>query len=297
MDLDDMSLSKLEYDKSAYFYDEIMNSFKMDFSFYRDLTEILKPRSILELGCGMGRLFPMFMPEAKEITGLDLSDSMLSQGRQYYTEQHNEHTQIEFIRADMCSYEIDKKYDLIVFALSVLKHLDTDEKRLKALRNAKKHLHSDGFIVFDQTPFLYASVSTDWIDAKNSLVANWVPDSDVLSGYQWKKTVRGDTDILHWRYHDAGKTPFVTQFTTYRYDIEALIKHLTQLDMRYELLLTEWGVNGLRTHGKRFVGVASHPAQTHSLKQQVVEKVLQRNELLWSDHHLYLADKKAGQSF
>ncbi len=297
MDLNDMSLSKSEYDRSAYFYDEIMNSFKMDFSFYRDLTEILKPKSILEPGCGMGRLFPMFMPEAKAITGLDLSDSMLSQGRRYYAECHDEQVQIEFIHADMCAYEIDKKYDLIVFALSVLKHLDTGEKRLQALRNAKKHLHPDGFIVIDQAPFLYASVSTDWIDAENSLVADWVPNSDVLNGYQWKKTVQGDTDTLHWRYLDAGKTSFATQFTTYRYDVEALIKHLTQLDMRHEWLLTEWGVNGLRGHGKRFIGVASHPGQTRRLKQKVVEKVLQRNERLWSDHHLYLANKEASQSF
>lgn len=121
-----MSLSQLEYDKSIHFYDEIMNSFNMDFSLYEDLIETLKPQSILELGCGMGRLFPIFMKEAKEITGVDLSDEMVSKGRKYYVSYDTGNTSVEFINADICSFKNNQKYDLIVLALSVLKHLSSD---------------------------------------------------------------------------------------------------------------------------------------------------------------------------
>ena len=95
-----MSLSKSEYNRSTYFYDEIMNSFKMDFSLYEDLIEILKPKSVLELGCGMGRLFPIFIKEAKEITGVDLSDKMIAQGRKYYADHKVENRIIEFINTE-----------------------------------------------------------------------------------------------------------------------------------------------------------------------------------------------------
>ena len=282
-----MSLSKLEYNKSTYFYNEIMNSFKMDFSLHEDLIDILKPKSVLEVGCGMGRLFPIFMKSATEITGVDLSDDMISKGESYYKNNNIKDIEIEFINADMCSFETNKKYDLIVFALSVLKHVPSDTDRLQALTVAKKHLKENGFIVLDHSPFLYNFQTTDWIDAKNSLVGSWMPDKNVLDGYQWKKSVEDDIDILHWRYRNSEETQFETKFTTYRYDIEQLIEHIEKLDLRYEQLLTEWGVNGLGNKGKRFIGVLSYPGQEEFPKDEFIQKILKRNENLWSNHELY----------
>ncbi|NEQ86517.1 MAG: class I SAM-dependent methyltransferase [Moorea sp. SIO2I5] len=286
-----MSLSKSEYNKSAYFYDEIMNSFKMDFYLYEDLIEIVKPQSILELGCGMGRLFPIFMKEAKEITGIDLSDELIDKGEKYFKLNNVNNAKIEFINTDMCSFKMNKKYDLIVFALSVLKHLKTDRDRLEALKNAKSHLNQEGFIVIDHTPFLYSSKSTDWIDVKNSLVVDWLPESIVIDGYQWKKSIEGEKDILLWRYNDSEKTHFEVKFTTYRYDIDKLIQNLSELDLNHELILTEWGVNGLSNKGKRFIGLASYPDNKYSPKHDLLERVIKRNERLWSDQDLYLENK------
>jgi len=286
-----MSLSKAEYDKSTFFYDEIMNSFKMDFSLYEDLIEILKPESILELGCGMGRLFPIFLKEAKIITGIDLSDEMLSKARQSYAKRNLDNIVVEFINDDMRSFRIDKKYDLIVIALSVLKHLSTNEERFYALRNARNHLNKNGFIFIDHTPFLYASTSTDWIDAVNSLVVDWVPDKSILKGYQWKKVVEGKKDILLWRYNNSKQTEFQVQFTTYRYDIEKLLEHIKKLNMSYEHVLSEWGANGLGKKGKRFIGLVSYPGNKTSPQKTFRERIFERNDKLWSDHNLYLDEK------
>ena len=182
-----MRSNNSEYCRAAFFYDEIMNSFNMDFSLYEDLLDILEPESILEVGCGMGRLFTLFARKAKFITGIDLSEEMLAEGRRYFAENNPSDTVIEFCKADMCSFSTGRKYDLIVMALSVLKHLQTNEDRFRALQCAKEHLNEDGFIVVDSTPFLYTPKSTDWIDAEDSMVATWLPDEQILSGYQWKK--------------------------------------------------------------------------------------------------------------
>jgi len=279
-----MSLSKAEYNKATFFYNEIMNSFQMDFSLYADLVEILKPKSVLEFGCGMGRLFPIFMKKAKFITGIDLSDEMLAKGKKYFADNNPEDAVIEFHKSDMRSFKEERKYDMIVMALSVLKHLNTDEERFKALKNAKEHLNEDGFIIIDHTPFLYASHSTGWVDAKDSMVANWVPNKRVLEGYQWKKSVEGNTDILHWRYKDLEKTQFEVSFTTYHYDTDKLIEHISMLDMCHERFLTEWGINGLASEGKRFIGLISHSPGKQSLKQKFLDKVVARDERLWSGH-------------
>lgn len=282
------NLSRSEYNESSHFYDKIMNSFEMDFSLYEDLVEILKPKSVLELGCGMGRLFPIFAKQAKKIVGIDISDELLSKGEQYYAAYGSKNATVSFINADMCSFKDDRKYDMIVFALSVLKHLSSHEKRFKALENAKRHLNKNGFIVIDHTPFLYTSRAINWTDARQSLVADWLTDPRVLDGYQWKKSVDGEKDILEWRHNDSGQTRFKVKFTTYQYDIETLSEHLDRLGMTYEKILTEWGINGLTDRGKRFIGVASHPDNSYSPKRALIAKVKQRNERLWSNHDLYL---------
>lgn len=284
-----MNISKLEYNQSTHFYDEIMNSFQMDFSLYEDLIEILKPKSVLELGCGMGRLFPIFMREAKEVTGVDLSSEMISEGNKYYASCNTGKTSVKLINGNMCSFKSNKKYDLVVLALSVLKHLSTDEERLAALKIAKEHLNEDGFIVIDHKPFLYSSKNTSWIDAQHSLVKDWVSDPSVLEGYQWKKHIDGDIDILQWRYKDSEKVKFDTKFTTYLYEINKLIEHFQQLNLRHEQILTEWGCNGLSNEGTRFIGLVSYPNkdQNLKLKQKLMEKISKRNERLWSDHDLY----------
>ncbi len=84
---------------------------------------------------------------------------MIAQGRKYYSEHNSNNVIIEFINTDMCSFEINHKYDLIVFALSVLKHLKTDEQRLESLKKAKEHLNPEEIIVFDNTAFLYIVIS------------------------------------------------------------------------------------------------------------------------------------------
>ncbi len=62
--------------------------------------------------------------------------------------------------------------------------------------------------------------------------------------------------------------------------------------MNHEHLLFEWGVNGLSNQGKRFIGLASFPDKKYSLKDKLVEKVIKRNERLWSDNDLYLENSK-----
>ncbi|MGK7941573.1 MAG: class I SAM-dependent methyltransferase [Crocosphaera sp.] len=283
-----MGFNKTEYCRAAFFYDEIMNSFNMDFSLYKDLVDILEPESILEVGCGMGRLFMLFAQKAKFITGIDLSEEMLAEGRRYFAENSPSDTVIEFSKADMCSFSTGRKYDLIVMALSVLKHLKTNEDRFRALQCAKEHLNENGFIVIDSTPFLYTSKSTDWIDAEDSMVATWLPDKQILSGYQWKKTVKGETDTLHWRFNGCGQDQFEVSFTTYPYQNYEIIDHISRLNMNYEYLLTEWGVNGIGNEGNRFIGLISKSGKKWGHKEEFLQRVNERNERLWSDHDFYL---------
>ncbi|NEP47231.1 MAG: hypothetical protein F6K35_51825 [Okeania sp. SIO2H7] len=113
-----------------------------------------------------------------------------------------------------------------------------------------------------------------------------MPDPNVLNGYEWRKAVDGNLDILQWRYRDSEKIKFETTFTTYRYDINTLIQHFNRLDFQHECILTEWGCNGLSDKGNRFIGLAGRSKKGIPL-EELREKVLMRNEKLWSDNEMY----------
>ena len=99
--------------------------------------------------------------------------------------------------------------------------------------------------------------------------------------------------MLQWRYKNSEVTEFEAKFTTYRYDIDELIEHIDKLDLSYDQLLTEWGVNGLGNQGKRFIGLLSHPGKEKISQHDFIQKVMKRNERLWSDHQLYENESKS----
>jgi len=148
-----MESKKSEYCRATFFYREIMNAFNMDFSLYEDLVKLIKPESVLEIGCGMGRLFKVFEQKTKFITGIDLNEEMINQGRKYFAENNLNDTVVEFCKADIRSFSTGRQYDMIVIALSALKHLKTNDERMMTLRCAKKHLNKNGFIIIDHAPF------------------------------------------------------------------------------------------------------------------------------------------------
>jgi len=119
------------------------------------------------------------------------------------------------------------------------------------------------------------------------MVADWLPNKSVLSGYQWKKSLEDDKEIVHWRFNYAGQTQFKVSFTTYLYDNASLLKHISQLDMYYEQLLTEWGANGIGSEGIRFIGLISKSDRKWTKKQMFMKFVTKRNEKLSSNIDLY----------
>jgi hypothetical protein len=56
---------------------------------------------------------------------------------------------INFVHADMRSFEIDRRFSLIVLSCNSLAHLITHEDLLSCLRLIREHLRSNGVFAFD----------------------------------------------------------------------------------------------------------------------------------------------------
>ncbi len=98
---------------------------------------IIPKFSVLDLGCGNGRLVDILNPKT-EYLGIDNSSKLLKIARQKYPKN-------QFKNQNILKLKLNKKFD-IVFSLAVLHHL-SEEYHLEFVRAVKQYLGKNGIII------------------------------------------------------------------------------------------------------------------------------------------------------
>jgi SAM-dependent methyltransferase len=106
------------------------------------LRDKLKGRKLLDIGVGAGRTTPHLLEVSSNYKGVDYSPAMIEAARRRYPG-----IQFEVGDAAQPFREGDGSYDLILFSVNGIDSLP-HEDRLKALREFKRLLSPDGFLVF-----------------------------------------------------------------------------------------------------------------------------------------------------
>jgi SAM-dependent methyltransferase len=101
---------------------------------------------VLELACGTGRLTIPIAQSGVEITGLDLSPSMLAHARRKASEAQ---ARIEWVEGDCRTLALKRKFALIFMPFHSMQHMH-DAASLEALfANVRRHLAEGGRFIFD----------------------------------------------------------------------------------------------------------------------------------------------------
>lgn len=156
-------MSEEYYNGFAEYYDFHQRAVRRDdIRFYTELARTAKG-SILEIGSGTGRTL---IPSAKagaDITGLDLSDDMLSFCRKELKKELPEiQHSVELVKADMTNFDLHRKFDLITTPFRPFQHLATVTEQLNCLASIKKHLTPNGLFVLDIfDPDMYLLTDTE----------------------------------------------------------------------------------------------------------------------------------------
>ncbi|MGH9024236.1 MAG: class I SAM-dependent methyltransferase [Acidimicrobiia bacterium] len=97
------------------------------------------PRSVLDAGCGTGRVAIELARRGAEVVGVDADESMLSTARRLAP-------QLVWVQADVGGLMLDRKFDVVVMAGNVA--LFTPPGSQTALvAGCARHLDSDGVLV------------------------------------------------------------------------------------------------------------------------------------------------------
>ncbi len=138
------------YDKFLKYYDEIVRGINSPLEdevefLIKDVIAQHKPgaKKILEVACGTGTVAAEFQKNGFEVTGLDISQKMLSQAKK------NMKPDSKLILWDMTNFDLGQKFDVILCNYNSICHLLTWKQWQDFFTQASNHLEKDGLLVFD----------------------------------------------------------------------------------------------------------------------------------------------------
>lgn len=129
---DRLIVKDIDYLKYGENINKICHKFKINYDNY------------LDLACGTGNLTGVLYKYFKKTYAVDLSYDMLSMA-QNKLDNHD----IQFICQDICSLELNEKFNLITSFLDSVNYITTKAKLKAFFKGCYKHLDSKGIFIFD----------------------------------------------------------------------------------------------------------------------------------------------------
>ena len=104
-----------------------------------DLVLSLGPRSVLDAGCGTGRVAIELHRRGLDVVGVDLDPAMLARARAKFPD-------VGWVHADLVDVDLGRRFDLVVLAGNVMIYLDPGTEDA-VVANLARHLEAGGFLV------------------------------------------------------------------------------------------------------------------------------------------------------
>lgn len=104
-----------------------------------DLVESLGPRSVLDAGCGTGRVAIELARRGLDVTGVDVDPSMLEKARAKQPD-------LTWVQADLADVDLERTFDTVVLAGNVMIFLAPGTEA-QVVANMARHVAPDGTLV------------------------------------------------------------------------------------------------------------------------------------------------------
>ena len=138
------------YHALAASYDRLTNDvdYKATVDFYMEILrrEGMMPRTCVDLACGTGSVTKLLAEKGYEVTGVDLSEEMLTEAFQKVQDMENPP---RFICQNLGELYLPRGVDMAVCALDSLDYITNPEDCAEAIRRTYKALNPGGIFIFD----------------------------------------------------------------------------------------------------------------------------------------------------
>ena len=169
------------YHNLAASYDRLTNDvdYEATVAFYEEILkrEGLRPRTVVDMACGTGSVSEILARKGYEVTGVDLSEEMLTEAMMKTMDMENHPM---FSCQNLRDLRLPKAVDMAVCALDSLDYITDPADCEAAIRRAYKVLNPGGIFIFDvNTPEkLRAMDGQMFIDEDDDVFCVWRGEFD-----------------------------------------------------------------------------------------------------------------------
>ena len=117
----------------------------------RHLREFLpKAQNVLELGCGTAAHAAELVKSGYGVTGLDMSEPMLTAARKRRDALPEEQrARLDLLQGDARSARVDRVFDAVMSLFHVMSYQNSNDDLLAAMSTAARHMSPQGAFLFD----------------------------------------------------------------------------------------------------------------------------------------------------
>ena len=162
----------------APFYDLDVDGYDADIDLYRVLASQVtrrgaRPATVLELGCGTGRVAEALGRAGHPVTAVDVSAAMIARCR-----ERCRGLPVRGLRGDMRALDLGERFRLVLVPLGGLEHMESAVALASALSTVERHLAPGGLAVVD----VAAPQPEDLAPGAQPLVQGWTRELPSTGG-------------------------------------------------------------------------------------------------------------------
>lgn len=164
-----------------------------DIQFYRKF--ISADASVLELGCGTGRVSIPLAPSAHKYLAVDVSEAMLNRATQ---KDHDK--KANYILGDICSLKLTEKFDLIIAPFRVFQALEKSTQVAGLMKVIREHLKRDGLAILNvfNPKFSKEEMAKVWSKPSETHYDDLVfPNGDVLKTSDLRQRIDPAAQVMY----------------------------------------------------------------------------------------------------
>jgi SAM-dependent methyltransferase len=142
-----------------------------DLAMYSELVEEYGG-PILDVGCGTGRVVFHLAQEGYVTHGIDSEFEMLERAKMKLDVFSHIRDKLMFYHGDVLTYQMDKRFKMVLLSYNALMHFHTPHEQLALLRRLREWMLPDSLLVIDlpNAGETFASQDTDAITLERSFI-------------------------------------------------------------------------------------------------------------------------------
>jgi SAM-dependent methyltransferase len=100
-------------------------------------------KNILDIGCGTGKHLSFFKKDGYNISGVDVSENMISEARKYLQQKD------DLICCNASEFRFNKNFETIISLFHVMSYQAENNELKNVFQNVSEHLTDGGLFIFD----------------------------------------------------------------------------------------------------------------------------------------------------